>query len=50
MNITLIISLLLLAAINVPFALSKNNKASLGNWMAIGFQFGLLAAHIINNL
>jgi len=40
---------ILLALINLPFALAKNNKARWVSWIAIGFQLGLIACTIINN-
>ena len=38
-----------LALINVPFALSKNNPYRNWNWLAIGFQLGVMTAHIVNH-
>jgi hypothetical protein len=44
-----IIIYLLLACINLPFALNKQNKARGFSWVAFGFNLGLLAAHLINH-
>ncbi len=40
---------LLLAGINLPFALEKSNKNRGFNWASFGFCLGLMTAHIINN-
>jgi len=44
---TSIIIYLLLAIVNLPFALDKKNKARTFSWFVIGFQMGLLTSHII---
>ena len=44
-----IIICLLLAFINLPFALDKKNELRGMNWVAFGFNIGLLTAHLINN-
>ena len=44
---TSIIIYLLLAGINLPFALDKKNKLRTFSWFVIGFQIGLLTSHVI---
>ena len=45
---TSILIYLLLAGINLPFALDKKNKARIFSWFVIGFQIGLLTSHIVS--
>jgi len=45
-----ILIFLLLAIINIPFALNKKHKYRGLAWFAIGFNIALLFAHLINIL
>jgi len=41
------IILLLLACINLPFALQKNNRAGFISWISFGFVMGLAVSSLI---
>jgi hypothetical protein len=45
----LIVIYSLLACINLPFALNKKNQFRAMNWIAFGFNIGLLTAHLIKH-
>jgi len=48
--ITKIIIYLVLAFINLPFALDKSNKSRNFNWFSMGFTLGVMTAYIINQI